>query len=192
MAAPSAHTAAVLADEVLVQRLREGDREAFELLYERYFHRIFNFVGKRLRHREDTEETVQEVFINLFSSIHGYRGDAPFGAWVFGLTRRTIAGRFKRKRRDTLPLPDEDGEFNVGLDGGSGPHPDPLLAYEANERLARLDAAMSEELTAEQRQLFLLHHLHDQSIAEIATRVEKSEDAVKSHLDRARTALLAR
>jgi len=46
-------------------------------------------------------------------------------------------------------------------------------------------------LTAEQRQLFELHHLHHQSIREIAREFDKTEDAVKSDLYRARHVLLA-
>ena len=42
----------------------------------------------------DVEETTQEVFINLLSSLHSFRGEGTFAAWVFGITRRVIANRF--------------------------------------------------------------------------------------------------
>jgi RNA polymerase sigma-70 factor (ECF subfamily) len=177
-------------DEALVERLRAGDREAFEILYERYFPRIYNFVDRRLRSREDAEETVQEVFFHLFSSVHGFRGEAPFAAWLFGLTRRTLAGRFKRKRHDVVPL--ADGDTDDGRAPTASPAADPHAAYEYRERLARMEEALSQDLTAEQRALFHLHHIEDRSIQEIARSVAKSEDAVKSHLYRARKLLLAR
>ena len=85
--------------------MRGGDCAAFDALYRRYFTRIYRFLDRRLNNRADVEETVQEVFINLFSSLDGFRGEAPFAAWVFGLTRRTLANRFKRKRAATVPLP---------------------------------------------------------------------------------------
>lgn len=178
-----------VADEVLVERVRSGDQSAFGEIYERYFARVFHFVARRLRNRADTEETVQEVFVNVFASIDSFRGDAPFGAWVFGLTRRTVAGRFKKRMPSLVPLADEDGESALQ---GVTREADPLEAYEYTERLARLEEAVESDLSDEQRQLFELHHLEHRSIQEIAELLCKSEDAVKSHLYRARKVLLAR
>ena len=179
-----------VADEILVQRVRCGDQAAFQLLYERYFRRIYRFLDRRLSNRADTEETTQEVFINVFSSIESFRGEAPFAAWVFGLTRRTLAARFKRKRHPMVPLPDPDAEGSEwGIGDSSG---NPLAAYEYRERLDRLAGAMRERLSPEQRQLVELHHLQHHSIEDIARDLHKTEDAVKSNLYRARKLLLAR
>lgn len=177
-------------DEALVERLRQGERRAFDLLYERYFGRVYRFVDKRMRNRADTEETVQEVFINVFSSIHTYRGEAPFAAWVFGLARRTVASRFKKKRHETVPL-QEEGEESRALPT-LGASDDPYSAYECTERVRHLRHVAERELTDEQRRLFELHHLENRSIQEIARHERKSEDSVKSHLYRARKLLLAR
>jgi len=189
MAAPNAALPEPLSDDVLVQQLRNGDKQSFEILYERYFPRIYSFVSKRMGSRADTEETVQEVFINVFASIHGFRGEAPFAAWLFGLSRRTIAGRYKRKRHDTIPLPDSESD---PMASATSREPDPHEAYECHERLEQMERSIRQDLTAEQRLLFQLHHLEDRSIQEIARTLERSEDSVKSHLYRARKALLAR
>jgi RNA polymerase sigma factor (sigma-70 family) len=69
--------------------------------------------------------------------------------------------------------------------------PTPLEHYECGERMARLEAAAM-ELSREQQRLFALHHLEHLPIQEIAARLAKSEDAVKSHLYRARRVLLSR
>ncbi len=191
MAAPNAALPEPLSDELLITQLRTGDQRSFEILYERYFPRVYSFVSKRMGSRADTEETVQEVFINVFASIHGFRGEAPFAAWLFGLTRRTIAGRYKRKRHDTVPLPEGETDVMAG-EGATSREPGPHEAYECSERLAQMEAAIRRDLTPEQRLLFQLHHLEDRSIQEIAQALEKSEDSVKSHLYRARKALLAR
>ena len=174
-------------DEALVDRVRGGDVAAFDALYRRYFARIYRFLDRRLNNRADVEETVQEVFINLFSSLDGFRGEAPFAAWVFGLTRRTLANRFKRKRAATVPLPADDADL---VEEGV-PTTDPHLAYEFNERLQRLQRGV-DELSSDQWELFRLRHLENRSIEEIAQQLAKSEDAVKSHLYRARKVLLAR
>jgi RNA polymerase sigma-70 factor (ECF subfamily) len=182
-----------VADEVLVQEILDGRPEAFDLLYKRYIKRIYSFVDKRLHNRADTEETVQEVFIAVFYALESFRGEAAFAAWVLGIARRTVANRFKRKRHPTIPLELDDEPSLVDLlipaitRGAT-----PLEDYEARERVERLEAAATEALSAEQRKLFELHHLEHRSISEIANRLHKSEDSVKSNLYRARKVLLSR
>lgn len=188
LASPDLGATCPVADEILVERIRSGEQDAFGELYERYFARIYHFVARRLRNRADTEETVQEVFVNVFASIDSFRGEAPFGAWVFGLTRRTVAGRFKKRMPSLVPLGDDEVESGFH---GVAREPDPLEAYEYSERLARLEGAVCDDLSEEQRQLFELHHIEHRSIQEIALLLSKSEDAVKSHLYRARKVLLA-
>jgi len=175
-------------DEELVDALRQGDRAAFDALYDRYFERVFRFTRKRLHNRADAEETTQEVFISVLNAIDSYRGEAAFSAWLFGITRRTIASRFKRKRLALVPLDDQEPEPT--RPGGPVGAPSPLEMVELRERLAQLEEGLEHRLSAEQRMLFRLHHLEDRPISEIADRLDKSEDAVKSHLYRARRLLL--
>lgn len=176
-------------DELLVDRVRAGEQGAFDELYRRYFPRVFHFVARRLRNRSDAEETVQEVFFNIFASIDSFRGEAPFGAWVFGLARRTVSSRFKKRMPLLVPLGEDDSDSTPYA---ATQDPDPHQLYECGERLARLEGAVANDLSEEQRQLFELHHLEHRSIQEIAGLLSKSEDAVKSHLYRARRVLLAR
>lgn len=191
MAAPQVSHAELLDDKDLVERLRGGDEQAFDELYERYFKRIAHFVGRRVDNRADAEETVQEVFINVFASIHTYRGDAPFVAWIFGLTRRTIASRFKRKRHPTVPMEEDESDTPVAHPAAPSIVPMPDEVYDCTERAARLETGVAERLTDDQRALFVLHHLEERPIAEIAQRLGKSEDSIKSSLYRTRKLLLA-
>ena len=165
-------------DEALIDRIRGGERAAFDEIYERYFKRVYAFLDKRLRNRADTEETTQEVFINIFSSLDSFRGDAPFAAWTFGVTRRTLAARFRRKRHPTVPLYEKDDEQSLStLSAGASAEATPLRVLE-------------NEITDEQRMLFEMHHIHALPIAEIAETLSKSEDSVKSNLYRTRKLLL--
>lgn len=189
----SAPRRAIEPDEVLVDRIRNGDRAAFEAIYQRYFKRIYAYLDKRLRNRADSEETTQEVFINVFSSIDGFRGEAPFAAWIFGLTRRTLAARFKRKRHPMVPLAeDDDDRMIANHPAGASVEANPLEHYELQERIDHLLHAMQSELSDEQRAFFELHHLDSVPIAEIARTYSKSEDSVKSNLYRTRKLLLTR
>jgi RNA polymerase sigma-70 factor, ECF subfamily len=180
-----------VSDEQLILRIRAGERDAFDQLYERYVGRVYRFVEGRLNNRADVEETTQEVFINVFGSLGTFRAEAPFAAWVLGVARYTIAGRFKKKHHPTVPLEtDENGELDVA--DASSAEATPLDFYELRERILQLESAAERDLSPEQRQLFRLHHLEHRSIAEVAAMLDKSEDAVKSNLYRVRKVLLAR
>jgi RNA polymerase sigma-70 factor (ECF subfamily) len=180
-------------DEKLVERACGGERAAFDMLYERYFARVYAYVARRIGNRSDVEETVQEVFLGVFMGLASFRREGAFAAWVLGIARRTIAGRYKKKQHLTIPL-DEAGEAPAidRLDSTLRREPSPLEHYECGERFARIEAAAEGELSAEQRRLFALHHLEHLPIHEIATRLSKSEDSVKSNLYRARRLLLSR
>ena len=181
----------LLGETELIARIVDGDEAAFEIIYNRYFPRVHSFVARRISNHADAEETTQEVFINVFSSLHSFRAEAPFAAWVLGVARRTIANRFKKKRHVTVPL---EGEENLDIDPLHPTvrrEPTPLENYECRERIAGLEHAARTTLSAEQAELFELHHLRHRSIHDIARSLDKSEDAVKSNLYRARKLLLA-
>lgn len=193
MADAAANQPQQTSEHALVELVLAGDKDAFEQLYERYFGRVYSFVSKRLGNRADVEEAVQEVFIGVFSCLASYRREAPLGAWIVGIARRVVASRFKKKRHPTVPLTREDESETVDL---ALPllqrAATPLEYYECRERIAQLETAAARRLTREQRRLFELHHLRHRSITEIAAQLDKSEDAVKSNLYRARKVLLAR
>ncbi len=180
-----------LTDEDLVELIASGDHDAFSNLYDRYFKRVYHFVNRRLNNTADVEETVQEVFINVFSSIDSYRREAPFGAWIFGVTRRTIASRFKKKRHPTVPLEDGDSDKFFSDQGASPVAPSAIETIEFKERVRTIKRLMNNLLTPEQRVLFDMHHVQDRPIQEIAQTLNRSENAIKSNLYRARKILLA-
>ena len=192
MAAASSAGELPIADEILIERVRRDDHSAFDLLYERYFPRVCGYVRRRLNNPADVEEAIQEVFINVFTSLDSFRGEAPFAAWVLGVSRCTIAGRFKKKRHPTIPFEDIQGdEPNAHPLSGPRQEPTPLEHYECSERIAQIEATAREKLSNEQWQLIDLHHLKNRSVREIARVLDRTEDAVKSNLYRARRLLLA-
>jgi RNA polymerase sigma-70 factor (ECF subfamily) len=193
MAAAEQITAPQIADEVLIERITEGDHAAFDVLYERYFPRVSGYVRRRVSNRADAEEIIQEAFINVFTSLGSFRGEAPFAAWVLGVSRRTIAGRFKKKRHPMLPLDGGNGDEDADLTlADLQREPTPLEHYECRERFTQLEATAKARLTLDQWQLIERHHLKNHSLRRMALDLDRSEDAIKSNLYRARKLLLAR
>lgn len=182
-----------ISDEALIDQVQQGDRAAFDILYERYFPRVTGYVRRRVSNRADAEEIVQEAFINVFTSLDSFRGDAPFAAWVLGISRYTISGRFKKKQHKMVPLDgaqhDDAGELPFA---DQQREPSPHEHYEYRERVAELETAARTRLTRDQWQLVELHHVKNHSVRRIARDLDRSEDSIKSNLYRARKLLLAR
>lgn len=176
-------------DEELLDRITGGDEGAFNLLYERYFKRVYGFVAKRMGNRADIEEVTQEIFISVLSSVDSFRGEGAFPAWLFGVSRRVVANRFKRKRHPTVPLMEDDGAETMAP---AVSQTTPLDEYECTERFKQLSQTMDRRLSEDQKTLFWMHHIEDRPISEIARKLHKTEDAIKSNLYRARRVLLAR
>src|SRR6185369_13059396 len=70
-------------DWELVQRAKQGDREAFRELVERYQRKIAALALGMLRNREDALDIVQETFTKAYQSLDRFKGDAAFYTWVY-------------------------------------------------------------------------------------------------------------
>lgn len=71
-----------LVDAAVIARARRGDMAAFAQIYECYGSACYNLALRVLGEPAAAEDIVQEVFLKMFDAIAGYRGDAPFGAWL--------------------------------------------------------------------------------------------------------------
>nr|WP_183503565.1 sigma-70 family RNA polymerase sigma factor [Methylobacterium brachythecii] len=87
-------------DRNLVARARAGDRAAFEALLRQNYDRMHRIAWRMTGSREDAEDVVQEVCCALAGRIAGFRGEARFSTWLFGITAN--ACRDHRRRGATL------------------------------------------------------------------------------------------
>ena len=112
---------------------------------------------------------------------------------MFGVARHATLNRFKKKRHPTVPLWDsEEPESNENSPASGQNRPSPLEIYEYRERLDQINQATQCDLSPIQREMFEQHHVRHRSIETIARSLNKTEDAVKSNLYRARRILSSR
>jgi len=172
----------------LVTRIQSGDRDAFELLYLRYFDRVYAHVQMLLRDPHETEDTTQQVFLNLLSGIARYeRRGAPFRAWLFTIVRNLCVDRLRSMSKLDVVDPHEHmrsleadsssmGEFNAVL--GQITDRDLLLFIE--------------RLPLVQRQVLMLRYMLDLGYGEIGAILERSPNEVRKIQQRAVSFLRAR
>lgn len=154
----------------LVQRAREGDREAFGELYRIHYPSVFRLA--RFYLGEGAEDAVSEVFLRTWAGLPRYRDTgAPFAAWLYGIGRHVVADELARRRR-TEPraeLPDRPTETPV------------------DDRLVL--AAAIERLPKEQRQVIELKYLAGMTNPELARAMDTTVGAVNAKQWRALRAL---
>lgn len=85
----------------LVSLIRQGDREAFSILFEQFWKSLLSYAGKRLVLPQDAEEVVQEVFVNLWERRESLQINSSIDAYLHTAVRYKIYNRYPR-----LPAPE--------------------------------------------------------------------------------------
>ena len=178
---PIAIDPARLGDDELVAGIRAGSELHFDELYRRYFQRIYNFTYHRVRNRADTEELVQEAFTAVFGSIGAYRGTSPLLAWIYGIAKNTVNNFLRRSRNQEAGLERARPRLERAPDTLTGGTPEEQLAL---RRYAEAIQSRLEDLGGWQAEVFVLRHVENLPIREIARRTSRSNDAIRSSLYR--------
>jgi RNA polymerase sigma-70 factor (ECF subfamily) len=186
------------AETALIERARGGDRAAFDALVEAHLTRVWNVVWRILRHREDTEDVVQEVFLTAFRALPDFRGEAKLSTWLqrIAITRALnhvdrAAEKVRRASRSLDETPDRDGDGTGGVGPAAEPEstaPSPLQALEASELRRRLAECLG-RLPAVWRAVLALRDSEEHSYEQIAAMLRIALGTVRSRLARARMAL---
>jgi len=173
-------------DEIdLVRKARDGDRRAFDRLVELNLPQVWATVWRVLRHREDTEDVVQEVFVTAHRALSGFRGDAKLSTWLHRIAVTRALNHVERAeeklRRASDPIDPEavDGPRAIGT---------PLGALEAKELMRRL-ADCLEKLPVAWRAVLALRDAEENTYEHIAETLHVELGTVRSRLARARASL---
>lgn len=155
-------------DRELVKRSLRGEREAFEMLIQRYQQPLLNYIGRMVRNRELSLEFTQEVFIKTYSSLHSYQPQYKFSTWLFKIASNLIIDYWRRKKIPMLSLDHQEGTDSQGFNL-QVPDDKPSIAtkFELSELRKRIERAL-EKLPDSLRELFVWRHLNDLSYEEIA------------------------
>jgi RNA polymerase sigma-70 factor (ECF subfamily) len=174
----------------LIQRLKVGDHEAFEALFQRYVNTMYRQAIRLLGQQPEAEEVVQEVFLTVYEKVHAFREQSAFSTWLYRITVNAALSKLRRRRRseefcldEYLPRFRDDGHHLV--------RPVADWSNELEERLAseevqRLIQEAIEQLPPTDKAVVVLSDLDGLSDREIGAALGVSVGAVKSRLHRAR------
>ncbi|WP_269525357.1 RNA polymerase sigma factor [Coraliomargarita parva] len=190
----SAKTESANPEQLLLERVRQGDVAAYNDMVTRYWDRIYARVHQLLKNREDAEEVTQDAFIRAHRGLENFRGDASFSTWLYQIATNLAHNRywywFRRKRDQSISLDQpitDDGDMtleNVMPSEGE----DPAAATLTHEFVDRVSECMS-GLNEKHREVLVLRNVKNLSYEEIAEQLDISVGTVKSRIARARESL---
>ena len=98
-----------LTDAELIIRTGDGDRGAFEVLYQRYARPVFGLALRRLGDRGRAEDAVQETFASIWRAARTYKPErGPGGPWLYAVARNAIVDRSRARSETPVETPEEE------------------------------------------------------------------------------------
>lgn len=172
-------------DEYIVRQVLAGDTGLFELLMRRYNERLYRAARAITRDDREAEDVIQQAYVNAFSHLRQFKGQAQFATWLMRIAINEALARVRRRGRYE---PFDDEVSNVEAMTPLNATPDPERQAFAGELRELLEWAI-DALPGGAREVFVLRDVEGLSTADTAEALGVSEDAVKTRLSRARAAL---
>ncbi len=169
-----------LDDTELALRVRTGDEQAFQLLFQKHSRWVYGKIYRILLRHEDSEEVLLDVFMKVWTKVDRWSPDAgSFQAWLNEVAKNTIIDAIRKRDRirEMLPPGDEDTEQPWMRYEDTQPLPD--IQVEHNEILRMIEDALQQVKRFHHRAAWGMRHLEGLSIAEIADVMQRKEGTIK-------------
>jgi len=177
------------ADLVLVKRVQQGDRAAFDLLVVKYQHKILKLIMRYVRDSSEALDVAQEAFLKAYRAIRSFRGDSAFYTWLYRIAINTAknyvvaAGRRPIYYDLDLQNSEQTEVFAKLKDIDTPEHL--TLSEELRQTVNKAICDLPEDL----RTAILLREIEGMSYEEIAETMECPVGTVRSRIFRAREAI---
>lgn len=172
-------------DEALMERFRQGDARAFERLLSKHEKGVYNFIYRMMRHEETANDLLQETFLRVVKNAQRYSPKAKFTTWLYTIARNQCIDAMRRaKHRRHRSLDQKMGRDADGptlMDKLPGRSADGFSRTDAREMTVRIEAAV-EQLSDEQREVFVMRQFRNLKFKEIAEVIGVSENTIKSRM----------
>lgn len=185
MTAANKKQANQLSEAEAIERAKQGDAEAFEVLYNLHRRRVYSLCLRMTTNTAEAEDLTQEAFLQLFRKIGTFRGESAFSTWLHRMAVNVVLMQLRKKNLPIVPLDDtvETDEDTPKKDYGAE---DNVLAGSVDR--IRLQKAV-DSLPVGYRTIFVLHDVEGYEHNEIAELVGCSIGNSKSQLHKARMKL---
>jgi len=174
-------------DQILVECVLNGDKQAFELLVLKYQRKLMRLVMFFIKDHAEAEDIVQEAFIKAYRGLSSFRGESAFYTWLYRIGVNSAKNHINSQKRRVQTSSDNDTqskETTAESDGQNEANtPDSVLASkQLAEKVNEAMSSMQEEL----RIAISLREIDGMSYEEIADMMECPIGTVRSRIFRAR------
>ena len=154
----------------LIERAKNGDKEAVSALYESYAQAIFQYISYRVESDMIAEDLTADVFLRMVRGLPRYKyTGAPVGAWLYRVAANRIADHYRKGRHETsAPI----------LDSYRSDTPEPFDEMARQEERTHLREAL-QTLSEDYQNIIILRFMKELPHAEVAEIMGKSEAAVR-------------
>ncbi|WP_432379048.1 RNA polymerase sigma factor RpoE [Duganella sp. P38] len=174
-------------DQLLVERVREGDKQAFDLLVAKYQRRLMRLLSRIVHDPTEAEDVVQETFIKAYRALRHFRGDSAFYTWLYRIGINTAKNYLATQGRRTPTSTDADTEQAEGFNDGEHLRdintPESMLA---SKQIAQTVNAAMDALPVDLRTAIALREIEGLSYEEISDIMACPIGTVRSRIFRAR------
>ncbi len=179
-------------DEVLISRFKEGDKDSFRRLVEKYQTKVYSIVLAMVRDKNNADDLSQEIFIKVHRGLIHFKGKSKFFTWLYRITINTcLNAQNTRKRKPktillSYPVGEKENPLSTQLPQDTVKSPMEILK---NKELGVKIKLAIDSLSDGLREVFILREVEDLSYRELSKILQCSEGTIKSRLFRAREGL---
>lgn len=167
-------------ENILIDKAKDGDREALNTLISCYWQPIYRFIYSKLRNEDDAKELTQDTFMKAFRALPRYKVlDVPFKSYLGRIAINSVTDFWRKNGRTPQSVNINEHQGSI-IDERETPE-EYTLRREGQEQIASL----VESLPAEQRQVVKLRVMLGVSIHDAALQMNKTEPAIKMLQQRA-------
>jgi RNA polymerase sigma-70 factor (family 1) len=171
-------------DNGLIAQLRNGNKEAFKLLFEKYGTRLYQFSLKYLRDKEDAEDLLNEVFLKIWENRNNIKTNTSFQSYLFTIAYNNIRQRFLKRSREEKYIQLFAEEYLIDSSKGEDQLDYMLFVQKINKVI--------ELLPARRMEIFNLNYKEELKNQEIAEKLGLSEQFVKNQLSIAKKFIVSK
>ena len=176
-------------DQELVERVKNGDKRAFDLLVLKYQYKVMGLIGRYVSDKHEVMDISQESFIKAYRAIGNFRGDSAFYTWLYRIAVNTaknyLVGRNRRPPNSDVALDNEE-EYTVFDQLADTETPDATLN---KNRLEKVIYETIESLPEELKAAIRFREFDGFSYEEIAQIMDCPVGTIRSRIFRAREAI---
>lgn len=173
-------------DKNLIERTLRGEKEAFEMIIQKYRRPLFNYIGRMIGERELALDFTQEVFIKTYSSLHSFKPQYKFRTWLFKIASNFVIDYWRKKKIETYSI-DQPPAREYDALPLQVPDDEPSLAkkFEMAQLREKIEHAL-EKTPPTLRELFVLRHINEFSYDEMAEIKGLPVGTIKNRVFRAK------